>query len=589
MAKRESLIRAKVAETALSALGEFTMRAKISKNKRHLDRAAALDVWERLEEFVRARFDFCAIFRFHELPDVEIEFCRILDLYSFVCLSCHAFKLGVGQAVGFLFLLSFIKLFFKGKQYCCLSFCASENSVWVKQSGFCFFFLLSSFFAKENNIVACHFVARKTRCGSSSQVSVSSFFYQAFLQRKTILLSLILCLVKFSVGLESGLTYRSPYLFESRSGLENGGEDSALVLRIQEQPLLLGHGKHLEVLGQDGGKRMGLNVERVRKTDITTVCLEMLGSFLGLDRDQIHSATKWYVGNFVCLMVFKPSDLFRANRCTLENKVHLLFICCIFYGLVVDRAVSFFAKENNIVASQFVSRKIRCGSSSRVSVSSFFYQAFLQRKTILLPLILCLGKLGVGRVSVSSFFYQAFLQRKTILLALILCLGNFFAKENNIVASHFVSRKTRCGLSSRVSVSSFLYQAFLQRKKCCWPSFCASESGLSYSKQSIFGILSEIWFERFKCSSQCLHVVFPDLLDSNVYQDVHWRIKLDVMLYFLWRAAIIRPSSVQAVASTEVVSFDFGLIPPLHCKWPLVLSMEVMQLCSALGSVIEAC
>jgi len=28
---------------------------QISKNKRHQDRAAALDVWERLEEFVRAR------------------------------------------------------------------------------------------------------------------------------------------------------------------------------------------------------------------------------------------------------------------------------------------------------------------------------------------------------------------------------------------------------------------------------------------------------------------------------------------------------------------------------------------------------
>jgi len=33
---------------------------------------------------------------FHqELPDVEIELRRVLDLYSFVYLSCHAFKLDI--------------------------------------------------------------------------------------------------------------------------------------------------------------------------------------------------------------------------------------------------------------------------------------------------------------------------------------------------------------------------------------------------------------------------------------------------------------------------------------------------------------
>ena len=31
------------------------MNVQISKNKRHQDRAAALEVWDRLEEFVRSR------------------------------------------------------------------------------------------------------------------------------------------------------------------------------------------------------------------------------------------------------------------------------------------------------------------------------------------------------------------------------------------------------------------------------------------------------------------------------------------------------------------------------------------------------
>ncbi|KAK7371768.1 hypothetical protein VNO80_05133 [Phaseolus coccineus] len=39
---------------------------------------------------------------------------------------------------------------------------------------------------------------------------------------------------------------------------------------------------------------------------------------------------------------------------------------------------------------------------------------------------------------------------------------------------------------------------------------------VTLSKQLIFGFLGEIWFERFKCGSRCLHVVFLDLLDSNV-------------------------------------------------------------------------
>ncbi|KAK7354896.1 hypothetical protein VNO80_14138 [Phaseolus coccineus] len=42
------------------------------------------------------------------------------------------------------------------------------------------------------------------------------------------------------------------------------------------------------------------------------------------------------------------------------------------------------------------------------------------------------------------------------------------------------------------------------------------ESGLPCSKRLIFGCLDEIWVERFKCGSRCLHIVFPGLLDSNV-------------------------------------------------------------------------